>query len=108
MSQSPGDKWQEPHIDESLLMEYLGGGLEAARAHEVCKHLNGCKECRNLMDLIEDTLRSYKSAYRELAPPPPRPWADLRPRFNKLDAEQLQTRRRSPYRLWWAAAAAGV
>jgi hypothetical protein len=108
MSQSQGDKWHEPHVDESLLMEYLGGELEAARAHEVCKHLNGCKECRNLMDQIEDTLRSYKSAYRELAPPPPRPWADLRPRLHKLDAEQLQTRRRPLCHLWWAAAAAGV
>lgn len=101
------------HIDELLVAKYLDGELEAGLVMDVRNHLDSCEACRRLMAETESALRAYQATLRLSAPAPPRPWADLRPRLNELDAEPLQMRarpsataRKSPW--WWAAAAASV
>lgn len=101
------------HLDELLITSYIDGELEPVRAREVREHLDVCDECRGLLSETEHVLRSYASAWRKSAPPPPKPWANLALHMNDLDAERFQTRPRPSthtpsQRMWWLAAAAGV
>ena len=96
------------HSEELLLLSYLDGELDPTRAAEVRRHLDECEECRAYLAEARSALRLHEVESRAMLPPPPQPWADLRPRFVDLDAERLQLRRsRPPFQpVWWAAAAA--
>ena len=98
------------HSEELLLLSYLDGELDAARAAEVRQHLDTCDECRQYLAEARAALRFHDEATRAMLPAPPRLWADLRPRFNDLDAERRQLRRSRPsfQPVWWAAAAAVI
>ena len=98
------------HSEELLLLSYLDGELDAARAAEVRQHLDTCDECRQYLAEARAALRFHDEATRAILPAPPRPWVELRPRFNDLDAERRQLRRSRPsfQPFWWAAAAAAI
>ncbi len=105
------------HPEEAALLRLVDGELPAAEAQEVERHLEGCPECRAEVEGLRATLAEC-IGYREevldrLLPPPPEPWADLTPEFNRIDREL--DREMAPHPRWrfrpalrWALAAAAM
>ena len=51
------------------ISDYVDGELEAALCAELEQHLNGCKDCRVLVDTTKKTVLLYRQNYQVSLPP---------------------------------------
>ncbi|KPK06093.1 MAG: hypothetical protein AMJ56_14985 [Anaerolineae bacterium SG8_19] len=65
------------------LSDYLDGEASAEICAEIEQHMDGCEDCR----IVVDTLRKTVLLYRDL-PPPPMPQGARRRLFQALDLEE--------------------
>ncbi|MBM3811229.1 MAG: hypothetical protein FJW20_06285 [Acidimicrobiia bacterium] len=76
------------HLSQEEMLKLADGELPGSA--QARAHLEACWQCRadfeELQASIGELIRYRKSAWQPYAPPPPAPWADLRPRFQQADA----------------------
>ena len=95
------------HPGEEQLLRFADGELRPREAADVRAHLEACWGCRTELEGLQRTIGDYVR-YHESGPvpQPPRPWADIRVRMERLDQPRAMAPRRAPNR--WLAAAAMV
>ena len=79
-----------PHPEEAALLRLIDGELAPAEAREIERHMAACPECRLEVEELRETLGDCRR-YREevlgtMLPAPPKPWAELRTGFARIDA----------------------
>jgi len=94
------------HANDRTLLEWTDGELPRADAATVRAHLGACPECRLRLDSISHAGASYLHYHQNILkpsdPPPPLPWADLRPRLRTME------RSRTARRATWVGLAAAI
>jgi len=110
---------QSPHPQDEDLMKLLDGELPGRQTKLLQSHMDACWTCRTRLEEFESSIEEYvryrANGLKLTLPPPPRPWQDLRPKFEELD-RSLEAERIAPApgprrRFWprpafWVAAAA--
>jgi hypothetical protein len=98
------------HPDEEQLLAFADGELDPKQSAVVDEHARSCAACEDQIADFRSVYGAVRSSVRSQHPPPPKPWADLRPRLIDLDVGRVRTRRLSFPRVSfrWAAAAAAV
>ncbi|MEX2262720.1 MAG: zf-HC2 domain-containing protein [Bryobacteraceae bacterium] len=97
-----------PHVDEVRLLAYADDQLAPSEAAAVGTHVLGCAGCRTRLEELrgdlEEYLRDHHAMWKRLLPQP-KPWPNLAPRLERLDAPRRMPLRRA---MTWAAVAAGI
>jgi hypothetical protein len=100
---------QAMHVSDERILRYLDGELEEDEGPKR-QHIDSCVECRARLDAINRAGAAYLKFHRDMLkaqdPAPPRPWEDLRPALNELDASA--SRVRGGRWVGWLAAAAAI
>ncbi|MCL4854253.1 MAG: zf-HC2 domain-containing protein, partial [Bryobacteraceae bacterium] len=77
------------HIEDTELLAYADGELDARQAADIRRHLTECPECelrlRHLRAGLEDYTWRIEEDKRRVSPP--RPWQNLKPEFSRIDRE---------------------
>lgn len=95
------------HPGEEQLLRFADGELRTREAAAVRAHLEACWGCRTELEGMQRAIGDYVRYHENgPVPEPPRPWADLRVRMEKLDQPRILAPNRAPSR--WLAAAAVV
>ncbi|HEU0139724.1 MAG TPA: zf-HC2 domain-containing protein [Bryobacteraceae bacterium] len=99
------------HIEDTELLAYADGELDARQAADIRRHLADCPECelrlRRLRAGLEDYTWRIEEDKRRVSPP--RPWQNLEPEFSRIDREAAaRLRRAAPRTHRWLAVAATV
>jgi anti-sigma factor RsiW len=63
------------HLDETVIGDYVDGTLDAGRRAEVARHLDGCRDCRQLVADLDEIRRV--AATLEFRKPPAGVWNRL-------------------------------
>ncbi|MGD0361325.1 MAG: hypothetical protein ABSC93_10675 [Bryobacteraceae bacterium] len=78
------------HPEEGDLLRYCDGELRAEETARVARHLEACWDCRTRLDDLTGTIAEYMRYRRDILEPalpqPPRPWANLRFEFARVEA----------------------
>ncbi|MCZ2073978.1 MAG: zf-HC2 domain-containing protein [Bryobacteraceae bacterium] len=98
-------------IEDTELLAYADGELDARQAADIRRHLADCPECelrlRHLRASLEDFTWRIEEDKRRVSPP--RPWQNLKPEFNRVDRElAARLPRAAPRTHRWLAVAATV
>src|SRR5258708_38922920 len=74
---------RQTHIPEERLIAWLDGESPGPDRLAIELHLSDCAACRQLKDELREGAEAYDEFHRGVLkpslPPPPKPWADLRP-----------------------------
>jgi anti-sigma factor RsiW len=94
------------HPSEPAIHDYVDDVLDARQRTDVERHLEGCSDCRRLVDDLREIRKMAAVLKNDLRDPPVRAWARLE-RAIKLEHSQgpAKGRRDTRTRVWLAAAA---
>ncbi|MFB3825345.1 MAG: zf-HC2 domain-containing protein [Bryobacteraceae bacterium] len=95
------------HPEQEQLLRYADGELSPREARRVRGHLEACWQCRTELEEIQgvvgECVRYRKEVLQVHLPPPPAPWADLTPHFDRIDARRPPLMERLAAALAWPA-----
>jgi Putative zinc-finger len=108
------------HPEQSLLLRYIDGELDARKSRQVERHVEACWDCRaeieELKRTVAECVRYRKQFLVEAMPEPPQAWGDIYSAFARIDRDmprrtgllQLVRGMGSPFRLAVGAATAAL
>src|SRR5574340_570325 len=95
------------HPEQDRLLRYADGELSPRETRQVRSHLEACWQCRTeleeLQNVVGECVRYRKEVLQAHLPPPPAPWADLTPHFDRIDAQRPPLMERLAAALAWPA-----
>src|SRR5580704_17707019 len=84
------------HPGDEQLLRFADGEMTAPQSEEIRGHLKACWQCRGELEEIEHTIGEcvhYRKIVLDVClPPPPEPWFDIYPHFERIDESEKRHR----------------